>query len=175
MTLDEALTECVSGARMTAVHMQAGCYIEHSFSRGFLRCWPVARIEDEPNRTQCELRVTDADRVADWLEVERPKPVASKWGFKGVEATIVSVDEAKHIPPGTWGKLKQQTVEALSDADKAAALAAVGFVIPGAEPVLDVDVPLKRFADNVSAAVEAFDDSPPVDAPKRDSWGRPTG
>lgn len=70
MTLDEALHEAVSGARMTAPHFD-GVYIEHSFSRGFLRCWPVDKPEDEPNRSQCAFDPKPEDRAAtDWFEIE---------------------------------------------------------------------------------------------------------
>jgi hypothetical protein len=86
MNLDEALSECVAGARMTAPHMQPGCYIEHSFSRGFLRCWPVSSADEEPTRTQCDFRANELDIAADWrilelVEQYPPKPkLSGGWG-----------------------------------------------------------------------------------------------
>lgn len=79
MNLDEALSQAVEGARVIAPHMQPGCYVEHSFSRGFLRCWPVDVPNEEPNRTQCDFRRHEGDEAADWriLESEEqypPKP-----------------------------------------------------------------------------------------------------
>ncbi|WLJ71225.1 hypothetical protein [Sphingomonas phage Birtae] len=86
MTLDEALSEAVQGARVTAPHMQPGCYVEHSFSRGFLRCWPVDRPDEEPSRTQCDFRSHEGDEKAVWRiltpeEQYPPKPkVTGGWG-----------------------------------------------------------------------------------------------
>lgn len=74
MTLDEALSAAMVGDRVTADHMQPGCYVEHTFSRGYLRCWPVDKPEDEPNRTQCDFIAHDGDRAADWRVLEAPKP-----------------------------------------------------------------------------------------------------
>jgi hypothetical protein len=66
MNLDEALIECVAGQRITADHMQFGCYVEHTFGRGFVRCWPVSSASDEPSRTQCDFVTKPEDIVADW-------------------------------------------------------------------------------------------------------------
>lgn len=136
MKLAEALTECVSGARMTATHMQPGCYIEHLFSKGFVRCWPVDRPEDEPNRTQCEFRSNDSDEAADWVEVEQPVPKPSPWG------TFAPGLPAEPEPvKAEWGGARS---------GKTDALAQVGFILPGATLVIDIDETV----------------------PKRDSWGR---
>ena len=82
MTLDEALIECVAGQRITADHMQPGCYVEHTFGRGFVRCWPVAKAELEPERTQCDFVPKPEDIAADWSKVgdQYPKPLKGGWG-----------------------------------------------------------------------------------------------
>ena len=101
MTLDEALHEAVSGARMTAPHLD-GVYVEHSFSRGFLRCWPVARAEDEPNRTQCAFVPKPEDRAAtDWFEV--PAPVYSVDHSEADDAVIKR--SLKIAQASKWGKI----------------------------------------------------------------------
>lgn len=95
MTLDEALSEAVAGARLTADHMQPGSYLCHSFSRGFIRCWPVDRPEDEPNRTQCDWRTHPLDEAADWRILEPdeqyPPVVKNAWGQPKVETKPISV------------------------------------------------------------------------------------
>jgi hypothetical protein len=68
MTYDEALVEAVSGARVSAAHLD-GVYIEHSLSRGFLKCWPVDTPDDEPNRASCDFKPKPEDLAADWFEV----------------------------------------------------------------------------------------------------------
>ena len=84
MTLEEALGEAVAGARVTAPHLQPGCYVEHSFSRGFLRCWPVDRPDEEPSRTQCDFRQHAGDEAATWRILEPaeqyPPVVKNAWG-----------------------------------------------------------------------------------------------
>lgn len=105
MTLDDALSEAVAGARITAPHMQPGCYVEHSFSRGFLRCWKVDRPEDEPNRTQCDFIAHDGDRTADWRiltseEQYPPKPkLTGGWGALTPNAQSQAQSRALRKPP----------------------------------------------------------------------------
>lgn len=113
MTLDEALSECVAGARITAAHMQPGCYVEHSFSRGFIRCWPVSSPDEEPSRTQCDFRSHEGDIAADWRILEPdeqypPKPkLTGGWGSlkpatSNTPEYIAAVDKligAKPAPP----------------------------------------------------------------------------
>jgi len=86
MTLDEALSQAVEGARVTAPHLQPGCYVAHSLSRGFLRCWRVDTPDLEPERTQCDF-IADANDVAEeWrvLPHEEQYPAKPKltggWG-----------------------------------------------------------------------------------------------
>lgn len=76
MNIDQALAECIEGQRITADHMQPGCYVEHTFSRGFVRCWPVASASLEPGRTQCDFIAKEDDRAATWRAVvdQYPKP-----------------------------------------------------------------------------------------------------
>ena len=83
MTLDEALSEAVQGARVTAPHMQPGCYVEHSFSRGFVRCWPVDRPDEEPIRTQCDFRRHEGDEAAEWRILESAEQYPPKPAIKG--------------------------------------------------------------------------------------------
>lgn len=90
MNHDEALSEAVAGARVRPPHWQPGIYVEHSFSRGFLKCWPVDRPEDEPTRSSCDYRATAEDAAATWeampeprppVPIERPAPaIVAGWG-----------------------------------------------------------------------------------------------
>lgn len=103
MTLDEALSQAVEGARVTAPHMQPGCYVEHSFSRGFLRCWRVDTPDEEPNRTQCDFIPHDGDRAAVWRILERdeqypPKPkLTGGWG--AIKQRLADPTPPSHTPP----------------------------------------------------------------------------
>lgn len=115
MTYDEALHEAIAGARVTHAAFQPGVYIEHSFSRGFIKCWPVDKPEDEPQRTQCDFRANADDVAATWQEVERPalavdnSPVDA-WG-RSTPAAIVA----------SWGTGKpatQNTPEYVAAVDK---------------------------------------------------------
>lgn len=123
MILDEALSQAVEGARVTAPHMQPGCYVEHSLSRGFLRCWKVDKPEDEPNRTQCDFIPHDGDRAADWriLESEEqypPKPkLTGGWGAmpsKPVNDTPLAKALHTIMQPG-FGKTKAPPVADVID------------------------------------------------------------
>jgi hypothetical protein len=84
MTLDEALSEAVAGERITAPHLSQGVYVEHLLSRGFVKCWPVERVEDEPSRTQCDFVMKLDDQAADWRvyprEEQYPPVVRNSWG-----------------------------------------------------------------------------------------------
>lgn len=54
--------------------MQEGIYVEHVFSRGLLKCWPVDKPEDEPNRASCAFLPKEDDLLADWYELPaRPR------------------------------------------------------------------------------------------------------
>jgi len=105
MNLDEALSECTAGARITAPHMQPGCYVEHSFSRGYLRCWPVASASEEPQRTQCDFMTKADDSAADWRILEAaeqypPKPkLTGGWGVLTPNAQSQEQGRALRKPP----------------------------------------------------------------------------
>lgn len=114
MTYDEALSECVAGMRVRCDTMQPGCYVEHSFSRGFLRCWPVDKVEEEWTRSQCDFIVKDGEAEAEWHELERPK--LDSWG-KPIAAGFFAEQDAERAAPhnevkpqrSKWG---QQSTEA---------------------------------------------------------------
>lgn len=159
MTFDEAMGECVAGLRVRCAPMQEGCYVEHSMGRGFLRCFPVDKPEDEPLRTQSSYVARDSEYAADWTEAPGyPKAVAGAWG----------IPEAPKPSRLVMGGLR---------AGKTAALASVGFVIPDAVPAIDVD-------DDIDPDIAALADMPQADfdvgiaklkaeePPKRDVWGR---
>ncbi len=96
MTYDEALAETVIGGRVRPDHWQTGIYVEHSFMRGFLKCWPVDRVEDEPIRSQQDYRPTTEDQLAVWSAIERPvlaidaSPVDA-WGRSTIPAIAASL------------------------------------------------------------------------------------
>lgn len=94
MTLDEALSEAVCGARVRATNMQPGSYIDYNFNG-----W---RINFEGGSSS-GWTPRDIDREAEWVEVpiEAPKPapaVKGGWGsFKPATANtpeyIAAVDK----------------------------------------------------------------------------------
>lgn len=189
MKLDDALTEVVNGARMTAPHMQTGCYIEHSFTRGFVRCWPVDRIEDEPNRTQCEFRANDDDRAADWIEVERPALAVDHsprdaWG-KTTPAAIVSEANAtaeafaalvtKELAPMRGDR--HEEAQALIDSAKPATTWGEVFAdktpVAGGWRTPEVAPAPKQGYGSVSFGNTACACPTPPDVPKSDGWGVP--
>jgi len=94
MTIDEALSQAVEGNRVTAPHLQPGCYVEHSLSRGFLRCWRVDTPDLEPERTQCDF-IADAHDVAE------------EWRVLPHEEQY----PAKPKLTGGWGAIKQRLVD----------------------------------------------------------------
>lgn len=115
MTYEEAMTHAIEGMRVRCTTMQSGCYVEHSFSRGYLRCWPVDRVEDEPSRTQCDYHPAEIERASLWAELERPK--VDSWG-KAIDVSFFTAlaeqrDSAEHteVKPqrSKWG---QQSSEA---------------------------------------------------------------
>lgn len=97
MTLDEAYTEAVSGAHMTAAHMQPGVCLTYDF-KGFRRTWP--------NGDGCDFIARADDEAADWYEYEAPKvePLKGGWGsFKPATSNtpeyIAAVDKLIGAPP----------------------------------------------------------------------------
>lgn len=96
MNYEQALAKCAEGARVAAATMLPGQYVEHSFKRGFLRCWPVDKVEDEPQRTQCDFLATDDEIAAEWYAVERPK--VDSWGKPIDAAFFASLDDERTAP-----------------------------------------------------------------------------
>ena len=130
MTYDEALAAAVEGMRVRCDTMQPGCYVEHSFKRGFVRCWPGDKVEEEPQRTQCDYIAHGDEPQQEWHELERPKvdswgkpldlaffaklqaerenpvhvevkPQRSKWGQQSSEAATIA---ARQRVGDAWGK-----------------------------------------------------------------------
>jgi hypothetical protein len=171
--LEQALEQCVLGARMTAAHMQEGSYIEHSFARGYLRCWGF----DPPQRTQCDF-VEHADDIAadDWHELIRVKPV-SKWGFLPPGATagrsIPNRVEVSHLPPGVYSA----TAEEVAMTPKGPVITKLGNVKPvrdtKAEALAMLGKPVEC-APFTGPEADAYHKTLlPITAPKRDVWGKP--
>ena len=132
MTYDEALSAAVEGMRVRCASMPEGGYVEHSFSRGFLRCWPVEKVEDEWQRTQCDFRASEAETQAEWFELERPK--VDSWGKPinpaafAAEQTALREAPAEEVKPqrSKWG---QQSTEAATIAARQKVGQAWGTVI----------------------------------------------
>lgn len=69
MKYDEAVAEAFTGSRMRHDGFQPCIYVEHVFSRGLLKCWPVASPDLEPTRSSCDFNPTPEDLAADWYEL----------------------------------------------------------------------------------------------------------
>jgi len=135
MKYEEALAFAVEGGRVRCDTMPPGGYVEHLFSRGFVRCWPVDRVEDEPNRSQCDLKPTDAEVEAEWYEVERPKE--DSWGkpvglsfYVALAAERAAAEPERGPRRSAWGR---QTTEAATIAARQKVGDAWGKPVP--EPV----------------------------------------
>jgi hypothetical protein len=100
MTLDEALSEAVCGARVRATNMQEGSYIDYNFNG-----W---RINFEGGSSS-GWTPRDIDRESEWVEVpiEAPKPAPAKGAWANFtpstppgeyEATL-KVDRKGRIQP----------------------------------------------------------------------------
>lgn len=94
MTLDEAYTEAMNGARVTHDAMN-GAYLEHTFARGYLRVFA--------NDSHCEFVPHDLDKDAEWYEfgfgvdhsdgdadklARAVANKASKWGVPVIDAVV---------------------------------------------------------------------------------------
>jgi len=111
VTLDEALSAAVEGNRVTAPHMQPGCYVEHLMSRGFVRCWKVDRPDEEPSRTQCDFLAHAGDEAAEWRILEPaeqyPPVVRNAWGqAKREPLPVRRVDPAPKPKPEAAPKVE---------------------------------------------------------------------
>ena len=109
MTHDEALSAAVEGCRVRPPHWQPGVYVEHSFSRGFLKCWPVDRPEDEPIRSQCDYRSTAEDEAAAWEALPDPRPPLAidhspvdSWGRSTIPAIAASIAPPAVVTGTGW-------------------------------------------------------------------------
>lgn len=161
MTYEQALAVCAEGARVAAATMQPGQYVEHSFKRGFVRCWPVDKVEEEPQRTQCDFLASDDEIAAEWNVVDRPK--VDSWGKPIDAAFYASLDEQRGAPEddvkprrSSWGNVSpeaklialQQSTTATGQSELAKAL--------------------KTIAEDKTGAFSGG-------VPARDAWGRPVG
>ena len=155
MTYNEALSAVVEGLRVRCDSMQPGCYVEHSFSRGFLRCFPVDKVEDEPSRSQCDYIAHGDETTAEWHELIRPK--TDSWG-KPIDVTFFAAMTAERENP-THVEVKPQRSKWGQTSEAAAKIA------------LSQGWGKLNNPDRVD--VSAF--SPAEPAPKRDAWGREAG
>ena len=97
MTYDEAIAEAYLGMRIRHDGLPPGVYIEHVFSRGLLKCWPVASPDLEPTRSQCDFITKPEDEAATWFEVPAlPSPAPA-----GVSVALASI--AARAKDG-WGR-----------------------------------------------------------------------
>lgn len=151
MTHDEALEAAVLGDRVRAATMLAGQYVEHSFSRGFLRCWPVDTVEEEPRRTQCDYRASAEEEAAEWSIVERPK--VDTWGKPIDAAFFASLNAEREAPEAEVKPQRSKWGKTSSDA----ALIAIE----------------QQRAKNPPALDPAAWGTPAPAPAARDSWGRP--
>lgn len=91
LTLDEALSEAVLGARITSDSIQQGAYVEYQFNG-----WRI----NFPAGSSCGWRPFDIHKAAEWrvVPIEPPPPKPSKWGkfapvANSVETSFVEPDE----------------------------------------------------------------------------------
>lgn len=89
MTLDEALSEAVCGARVRCDLMQPGSWVDYNFA-GWRREWPSG--------TGCDFRASDEEAKAEWYEV-----VPCRDCGKHVQPQPDSMEGRCGCKPPTWG------------------------------------------------------------------------
>ena len=164
MNFEEAMSAAYEGMRVRHAGFQPGIYVEHSFSRGLLKCWPVETPDLEPNRTQCDFRPHPDDLAATWTEqptypvraVEplpgNPKPLAQQAAAAGWGASVV---------PQAIGRVLRPPV-----ADQGPAK---GWQLPPAKP------PVKPIAAPTTFCAECDFETSACKCPKpvASGWGKP--
>ncbi len=95
MTLDEALSEAILGARVRCVTMQPGAYIDYNFNG-----W---RINFEGGSSS-GWTPRELDEQAEWVEVPigQPKPLDS-WGRPLVDKPVDPQPVLMQNAEGKWG------------------------------------------------------------------------